>query len=188
MIYIYYTYISYIIIYRIYSRHKVSLTWDLKPITLDLCSDTCSAELAGLTQEPSIQSMFTQKVTSKNQSCAWMLGTEQVWLNLYVLSISTIAPHYFNFNLWTSSVALLTFSLRLIMNCDQAEEMYMIFITVLCVFGSRYNANLKCDLYLKKKRFIIKWKSSLNINKAWLFYCFIFNDCLSDNRNNFIFL
>ena len=141
---------------------------------------------------PDTRTIYTVNVYTKSHikepKLCLNVGTEQVWLNLYVLSISTIALHYFNFNLWTSSVALLTFSLRLIMNCDQAEEMYMIFITVLCVFGSRYNANLKCDLYLKKKRFIIKWKSSLNINKAWLFYCFIFNDCLSDNRNNFIFL
>ena len=40
----------------------------------------------------------------------------------------------------------------------------------------------------KEKRFIIKWKPSLNINKPWLFYYFIFNDYLSDNKNNFIFL
>ena len=79
MIYIYYIYIYiyiyiydihiyiwYIIIYRIYSRHKVILTWDLKPIPLDLCSDDCSTELASLTQEWSIQSMFTQEVTPKN--------------------------------------------------------------------------------------------------------------------------
>ena len=51
--YLLYMYISYLIIYRIYSRHKVSLTWDQKPIPLDLCSDACSAELASLTQERS---------------------------------------------------------------------------------------------------------------------------------------
>ena len=47
------------------------------------------------------------------------------------------------------------------------------------------------DHYLrdyKEKRFIIKWKPPLNINRTWLFYCFIFNDYLSDNKNNFIFL
>ena len=65
-IYLLYMYISYIIIHRIYSRHKVGLTWDLKPITLDLCSDSCSTELSSLTQERSVQSMFTQEVTSKN--------------------------------------------------------------------------------------------------------------------------
>ena len=48
-----YVYISHIIIYRICSKHKVSLTWDLKPIPLDLCSDPCSTELASLTQERS---------------------------------------------------------------------------------------------------------------------------------------
>ena len=40
----------------------------------------------------------------------------------------------------------------------------------------------------KEKQFIIKWKPPLNINKTWLFYYFIFNDYLSNNRNNFIFL
>ena len=47
------------------------------------------------------------------------------------------------------------------------------------------------DHYLrdyKEKRFIIKWKPPLNINKTWLLYYFIFNDYLSDNKNNFIFL
>ena len=55
-----------------------------------------------------------------------MLATEQVWAPpkvtlYYVLSTSTLAQRYFNFNLLPSSVASLTFSLRLIMNCDQAE-------------------------------------------------------------------
>ena len=45
--------ISSIIIYRICSRHKVSLPWDLRQIPLDLCSDACSTELASLTQEQS---------------------------------------------------------------------------------------------------------------------------------------
>ena len=40
----------------------------------------------------------------------------------------------------------------------------------------------------KEKGFIIKWKPPLNINKIWLLYYFIFNDYLSDNKNNFIFL
>ena len=47
------------------------------------------------------------------------------------------------------------------------------------------------DHYLrdyKEKRLIIKWKPPLNINKTWLLYYFIFNDYLSDNKNNFIFL
>ena len=39
----------------------------------------------------------------------------------------------------------------------------------------------------KEKRFIIKWKPLLNINKTWLFYYFVFNDYLSDNKNNFIY-
>ena len=39
----------------------------------------------------------------------------------------------------------------------------------------------------KEKRFIIKWKPPLNINKTRLFYYFIFNDYLRDNKNNFIF-
>ena len=74
MIYIYYIYISYINIYRIYSRHRVSITWDLKPITLDLTSDTCSTELASLTQERSIQSIFTKAVTSKNTKLCQNVG------------------------------------------------------------------------------------------------------------------
>ena len=55
MIYIYYIIfnISYINIYRISSRHNVSLTWDLKPIPLFLCSHVCSTELARLKQERS---------------------------------------------------------------------------------------------------------------------------------------
>ena len=91
------------IIYRIYSRHKVSLTWDLKPILLDLCSDTCSTELASLTQEQSILSMFTQEVTSKNTKLCLNVGN---WagltppkVTLHVLSTFTITQHYFNFNL-----------------------------------------------------------------------------------------
>ena len=39
----------------------------------------------------------------------------------------------------------------------------MIFFTALWCFGSRYNANLMCDLYMKRKQFIIKWKPPLNI-------------------------
>ena len=38
-------YISCIIIYRIGSIYKVSLTWDLKPRPLVLCSSSCSTEL-----------------------------------------------------------------------------------------------------------------------------------------------
>ena len=48
-----YMYISYIIIYRICSIYKVSLTWDLKPQPLVLCSNVCSTELASLAQEQS---------------------------------------------------------------------------------------------------------------------------------------
>ena len=50
---------------------------------------------------------------------------EQVWapptVTVHVLSTSALAQRYFNFNLLPSSVASLTFSLRLIMNCDQAQ-------------------------------------------------------------------
>ena len=48
-------YVSYIsiLIYRICSTYKVSLTWDLKPRPLVLCSDGCSTELASLAQERS---------------------------------------------------------------------------------------------------------------------------------------
>ena len=123
--YIFTMYISYITIYGIYSRHKVSLTWDLKPIPLDLCSDTCSTELASLTQERPIQSMFTQKVTSKNPKLCLnvgnLAGLTPPKVTLYVFSTSTLAQHYFNFNPLTSSVASLTFPLRLIMNCDHGE-------------------------------------------------------------------
>ena len=46
-------YISYIIICRISSIYKVSLTWDLKPRPLVLSSNICSTELASLAQEQS---------------------------------------------------------------------------------------------------------------------------------------
>ena len=46
-----YMYTSYFIIHRICSIYKVSLTWDLKPQALVLCSNVCSAELASLAQE-----------------------------------------------------------------------------------------------------------------------------------------
>ena len=46
-----YMYKSYIIIHRICSIYKVSLTWDLKPRPLVLCSNVCSTELASLAQE-----------------------------------------------------------------------------------------------------------------------------------------
>ena len=46
-------YISYIIIYRICPIYKVSLTLDLKPRPLVLCSSVCSTELASLAQEQS---------------------------------------------------------------------------------------------------------------------------------------
>ena len=45
-----YMYRSYIIIQRICSIYKVSLTWDLKPRTLVLCSNVCSTELASQAQ------------------------------------------------------------------------------------------------------------------------------------------
>ena len=48
-----YMYTSYIIIHRICSIYKVSLTWDLKPQPLVLCSNVCSTELACLAQESS---------------------------------------------------------------------------------------------------------------------------------------
>ena len=90
MIYIYYICIYHIIIYTIYSRCKVGLTWDLKP--LDLCSDTSSTELASLTQERSITSMFTQEVTSKNTKLCLNGGN---WAGLSpTLSTSTLAPRY----------------------------------------------------------------------------------------------
>ena len=46
-----YMYTSYIIIRRICSIYKVSLTWDLKPRPLVLCSNVCSTELGSLAQE-----------------------------------------------------------------------------------------------------------------------------------------
>ena len=124
-IYILYMYISYIIICRICSRHKVSLTWHLKPINLNLCYDACSTELASLTKEQSCSQCLHKKSHQRRQSCAWMLAIEQVWaplkVTLHVVSTPTLAQRYFNFNLLPSSVASLTFSLRLIMNCDQAQ-------------------------------------------------------------------
>ena len=44
------------------------------------------------------------------------------------------------------------------------------------------------DRDYQEKQLIIKWKTLLNINKTRLLYYFIFNDYLSDNKNNFIFL
>ena len=46
-----YMYTSYFIIHRICSIYKVSLTWDLKPQPLVLCSNVCSTELGSLVQE-----------------------------------------------------------------------------------------------------------------------------------------
>ena len=48
-----YMYTSYIIIHRICSIYKVSLTRDLKPQPLVLCSNVCSTEPADLAQERS---------------------------------------------------------------------------------------------------------------------------------------
>ena len=48
-----YMYTSYITIHRICSIYKVSLTWDLKPQPLVLCSNVCSTEPADLSQERS---------------------------------------------------------------------------------------------------------------------------------------
>ena len=54
-----------------------------------------------------------------------MVATEQVWappkVTLNILSTSSLAQSYFNFNLLLSPIASHTFSLRLIMNCDQAQ-------------------------------------------------------------------
>ena len=45
-----YVYIIYYL-HRICSIYKVSLTWDLKPRPLVLCSNVCSTELGSLAQE-----------------------------------------------------------------------------------------------------------------------------------------
>ena len=63
----------YIIYHYIQNIFKKWIQSDLKPIPLDLYSDNCSTELARLTQEWSIQSMFTQEVTSKKT---------KLWLNV----------------------------------------------------------------------------------------------------------
>ena len=89
------------------SRHKFNLTWSLKPIPLDLCSDACSTELASLTKE----------WCQGTQTCAWMLGTELVWaspnVTLYVLSTSTLVQLSLTFNFLGSSVASLSFFFQL---------------------------------------------------------------------------
>ena len=46
-----YVYTSYIIIHRIRSIYKVSVTWDLRLRPLVLCSNVCSTELGSLAQE-----------------------------------------------------------------------------------------------------------------------------------------
>ena len=46
-----YVYTSYIIIHRICSIYKVSVTWDLRLRPLVLCSNVCSTELGSLAQE-----------------------------------------------------------------------------------------------------------------------------------------
>ena len=69
-----YMYRSYIIIQRICSIYKVSLTWDLKPRTLVLCSNVCSTELASQAQESSTQSISIQEVASKNTNLCMNVG------------------------------------------------------------------------------------------------------------------
>ena len=61
-----YMYISYIIICRICSIYKASLTWELKSRSLVLCSNVCSTELA--------QSMSIQEVASKNKNFCMNIG------------------------------------------------------------------------------------------------------------------
>ena len=141
-------YISYIIICRIYLRHRVSLTWDLKPIPLDLCSDTCSTELASLTQERSIQSMFTQEVTSKNTKLCLNVGN---WAGrtppkatLYVLYIYF---HNYITLFWFQSLDFFCCFTHLFFY----HELWSSRILLRDINSSRYNANLKCDLYLKRK-------------------------------------
>ena len=151
-------YISYIITHRICSRHKFNLTWSLKPIPLDLCSDACSTELASLTKE----------WCQGTQTCAWMLGTELVWaspnVTLYVLSTSTLVQLSLTFNFLGSSVASLSFFFRLIINCQAVQYCYginLMSITVLWCFASRYKVNLTCYLYLEevqKVKWYVSWE------------------------------
>ena len=62
-------------------------------------------------------------------------------------------------------------------DCTKSEHFFQIYL----FYHEKYHYLRDC----KEKRFIIKWKPPLNI---WLFYYFVFNDYLSDNKNNFIFL
>ena len=59
------------------------------------------------------------------QSFAWILATKQIWappkVTFYILSTSTLAQRNLKFNFLPFSVPSLTFSLRLIKNCDAAQ-------------------------------------------------------------------
>ena len=65
------------------SRNKVSLTWDLKPIPLDLCSDACSTELASPAQKRySTVNVYTRSNIKEHQVVpeCWQLSRSELHL------------------------------------------------------------------------------------------------------------
>ena len=105
--------------------------WDLKPILLDLCSDDCSTELASVTQE----------VTSKNTKLCLDVGN-----STGLSPNSNLAQRNLNFSLLPSSVALLTFSLRLIM----WKSKHTLCICWVTLYNYIYIYNSEIQLFLTK--------------------------------------
>ena len=124
MIYICYMYISYIIIYTICSRHILE-QYPFKPIPLDLCSDAFTTELASLTQErSSTVNVYTRSYIKEHKVVpeCWQLSRSGPHLKkIYTLSTSTLSQRYLDLNHLPSSIALITFFLRVIKNCAQAQ-------------------------------------------------------------------
>ena len=83
----------YIIYYHIQNTFR---TWSQSHMrfetNMDLCSHTCSTQLASLTQERSISQCLHKKSHQKTQSCAWMLANEQAWPHLRCLYMSYLFP------------------------------------------------------------------------------------------------
>ena len=113
-----------IIIYTICSRHILE-QYPFKPIPLDLCSDAFTTELASLTQErSSTVNVYTRSYIKEHKVVpkCWQLSRSGPHLKkIYALSTSTLSQRYLDLNHLPSSIALITFFLRVIKNCAQAQ-------------------------------------------------------------------